>query len=181
MGYFIGIQASDELEKIVQSLRSAIPGSEQEWLFGMQGQTHITLAHLGKQLPDTSNFEDIGMHTMPFEISVEGVSIFRNQKSTHLVLPIIVGLPEMRLLRTKLRKESRTPDRVFNAHMTVATVVTDKQGESASYRKMLGFRAKFQSQRWGRMVVNSFQLCSSTNGVAKISDRWSLRGHGEVM
>ena len=148
---------------------------------GLRGQAHITVAHLGRQMPDISTFEQISQTCVPFEISFEGVSIFRNQRTTHLVLPVAMGNAEMKLMYAKLRKTGKSPDRVFNAHMTVATVPTDAAGESVAYRKMLGFREKFKSQKWGNMVVDSFKLFTSTKGIVKVTDSWRLSGTEEVM
>ena len=181
MGYFTGIQASEEIDRAVEAMRGAVPDCAQEALVGVRGQTHITLAHLGRQLPDTSNFEQIGMASMPFEISIDGAAIFRNHRTTHLVLPVTKGNDELQMLELKMRKQSRSPARTYNGHLTVATIPTDAKNESIGYRKMIAFREKYGKQHWGRMVVTSFQLFTSTKGRCRISDRWHLTGREEVM
>lgn len=180
MGYFIGLKAADDLDRIVEGLREVIPDCEQQQLHGMRGQAHITIAHLGRQFPDLSTFEAMAKTCSPFEISLGGVEIFRNSATTHLVLPVSMGRREMKRLHAKLQKPGKSIPRVFNAHITVATVPSS-DGDSPSYLQMLGFRDRFGGRTWGNMVVDSICLFTSRRGVVRVMDRWRLSGTDEVM
>jgi len=181
MGYFAGIKGSDEFETIIKQLRESFPSIDVSKFDGLRDQSHITLAHLGKQHPDTERFQDIGGSCQPFEISIEGVRIFRNQQTTHLVLPVAQGAGELKILNAHLRKGGKVPDRNYTPHMTVISAPSDMRGESAAYKGMLAFRDKHNGHQWGRMVVTSFHLFSSSNGVVKPVDQWRLTSFKEVM
>jgi 2'-5' RNA ligase len=176
IGYFAGIAASDEIETLIESLRDSFVSIEVK-----TSTPHITLAHLGKQRPDTERFEDIGTSSQPFELSIEGVKIFRNKQTTHLVLPIVQGAGELRLLNSQLRTGGKVPDRNYSPHMSILSAPSDVRGESVEYKEMLKFRNKYKGHVWGRMVVTSFKLFSSTQGVCRVVDQWRLSSGRGVM
>lgn len=184
MAYFTGIQSSEELDTMVRQLRESLnlDTGNVEQQRGLRMQSHITLAHLGKQRPDTDHYQDIGESHEAFEIELAGVSIFRNPKTTHLVLPVTLGMSNMKLLEASLRKESRQAGRTYNAHMTVGSCPTEWGGVGLdNYELMANFREKYAQKTWGRMVVSQFQLFSSTQGVCRVMDRWRLTGLTGVM
>ena len=181
MGYFAGIKGSDEFESIIKQLRNSFPSIDVSKFDGLRDQSHITVAHLGKQRPDTERFQDVGGSSQPFEISIEGARIFRNQETTHLVLPVVQGAGELRLLNASLRTGGKIPDRNYTPHMTVISAPSDMRGESAAYKEMLAFRDKYNGQQWGRMVVASFHIFSSSGGVVKPVDQWRMTSFKEVM
>lgn len=182
MGYFVGVQAPDDIDRVVESMRGAVPDCQEEKLIGMRGQSHSTIAHLGKQMPDVEGFQLIAECSMPFEVTCEGLSIFRNQNSTHLVMPIVgPGSGKLRVLHSRMQKFSKSFGRTYNPHMTISTVPTDAAGESRQYRRMLDLREKHRKQTWGNMAISSFQLFSSTQGVVRVVDRWQLTAKEEVM
>jgi 2'-5' RNA ligase len=182
MGYFVGIQAPNDIDRAVEAMRGAVPDCDQEKLIGLRDQSHITIAHLGKQMPDVEGFQQIAECSMPFEVTFQGLSIFRNQNTTHLVIPVVgEAVGKLRVLHARMAKFSRSHGRTYNPHMTIATVPSDKAGESQSYRRMLALREKYRKQVWGQMVVCSFQLFSSTQGVVRVVDRWQLTAKEEVM
>jgi 2'-5' RNA ligase len=179
MGYFVGVPASDEFDTLIKSLRESISAIDYETL--NRGTPHITIAHLGKQRPDTERYQDVGASCQPFELSIEGVRIFRNTATTHLVLPVVQGEDELRGMHTRLRPGRGIPDRDYSPHMTLASAPSDSQGESQVYQQMLAFRDKYAGHPWGRMVVVSFHLFSSSHGVAKSVDQWRMTSFKEVM
>lgn len=179
MGYFVGVPASPEMATLVESLRGNVPGCHQDNQLGLRDHVHVTLAHLGKQTPDTEHFAEIAHGRMPFEASFEGASIFRNAKTTHLVLPVTLGSDSLRMLHAQLKKSGKNAGHVFVPHMTVSTIYSDAKGESESYPSMVEFRDRCQKHEWGRMIVSSFCLYSSRRGDCRVVDRWSLTGRGE--
>ena len=182
IGYFAGIKGSEEFDMLIRQMRqTSFPSIDVSKWDGLKEQAHITLAHLGKQRPDTERFQDVGQSREPFEISIEGVKIFSNQQTTHLVLPIVHGSDELRMLNAHLRTAGKVLDRGYTPHMTVVSALNDRRGETDAYRQMLLFREKYHDKVWGRMVVTSFHLFTSTQGVCRAVDVWRLSGKGEVM
>jgi len=165
LGYFIGIPASEEFKTIIKSLAESISAEDRP------RTPHITLAHLGKQRPDTEGFQEVATSISPFEISIEGMRIFRNREMSHLVLDIAQGAGELRQLNAALRSVDKVPQRNYTPHMTV---ISDPSAKG--YQEMLRLRDKYNGHQWGRMVVTSFYLFSSTAGVSRAVDQWRLLG-----
>lgn len=184
MGYFVGIKMDakfDTLRKMMREpFKKELP-TEYAKTAGLIDQAHITLAHLGKQMPDTETFQQVGESTQPFTLLVRGVTIFRNSQTTHLVLPVTEGKDKLRTLNASLRRGGRAPDRSYTPHMTIVSIPNDEDGQSDGYQRMLKIRDKFKAKEWGTLHVAAFHLFSSTQGVVRVVDRWALSASESVM
>ena len=181
MGYFVGAKASSEFETLIHSLREELlSGAGEDDSRPQAGKdAHITIAHLGKQLPDTERFQDVAASHAPFEVDIQGASVFRNKQTTHLVLPVCQGADELRVLHTCLRSEA-SYGMSYNPHITVLSFSSEIE-DNLIYRQVIKFRKKFAQQKWGAFPILKFCLFSSRSGVVSSRDSWRLNAAKDVM